>query len=359
MTDRKITHRQLMALAFVSLLSPLIRSVPDGEILIAGKAAWLSPVAAVLPTLALYGVMRLFLKRRRRDEGMGELILRAYGGVIGRGVLVIFALWLTAYTGLVLRVAGERLVSYVYNDTGWIIFAAVILAASWIAALGRVNSLARTAGVFFPIVTAVLITVFLFLAADIKPDNLLPVTCYDIPNILLAGLRLAGSFSVIGYYTFIYGSVDSQKSRGGIGYVAALLAVTLLISASTIGVLSAGIAGTMQSPFFVIIRNITFFNVLERIEAVVIALWVISDFVQVGSMLTISADLMGLAVKRGGRPLWATVSAGLALTAAILVSKSAFDLNVPVLNVVPLVNGALVFGVLPLTLLTARARKML
>jgi hypothetical protein len=53
MTDRKITHRQLMALAFVSLLSPLIRSVPDGEILIAGKAAWLSPVAAVLPTLAL------------------------------------------------------------------------------------------------------------------------------------------------------------------------------------------------------------------------------------------------------------------------------------------------------------------
>jgi hypothetical protein len=205
----------------------------------------------------------------------------------------------------------------------------------------------------------VLITVFLFLAADIKPDNLLPVTCYDIPNILLAGLRLAGSFSVIGYYTFIYGSVDSQKSRGGIGYVAALLAVTLLISASTIGVLSAGIAGTMQSPFFVIIRNITFFNVLERIEAVVIALWVISDFVQVGSMLTISADLMGLTVKRGGRPRWATVSAGLALTAAILVSKSAFDLNVPVLNVVPLVNGALVFGVLPVTLLTARARKIL
>jgi hypothetical protein len=94
--------------------------------------------------------MRLFLKRRRRDEGMGELILRAYGGVIGRGVLVIFALWLTAYTGLVLRVAGERLVSYVYNDTGWIIFAAVIIGSVMDRGAGAGEQPREDGGSIFP-----------------------------------------------------------------------------------------------------------------------------------------------------------------------------------------------------------------
>ena len=359
MTDRKITHRQLMALVFVSLLSPMIRSVPNGEIPIAGKAAWLAPFAALLPLLALYGVFRLFLKHRTGEIGLGDVMLRAFGPVFGRVMLIAFALWLDVCTGIVLRTAGERLVSYVYNDMSWVVFAAVILVSAWIAALGTPRSLARTAQILVPVAGTVLIAVFLLLAGDIDPGRFLPVTYLDIPRAALAGLRLTAALSVYGFYTFLYGNVDQNSSKGGVIYLFYLLFVAAGVSVSAIGVLSAPIADTMQSPFFVVIRNITFLNILERIEAVVIVLWVISDFMFVSSMLTASSELLVLTFGGKGRRLSVSASAAPAMAAAVLSAESAFELKNTVLNTVPIINAALVFGVIPLSILAARLKRRL
>ena len=359
MSTNKITHRQLMALAFVSLLSPIVRVVPDSSVVFGGKAAWLSPIVTVIPVLLLFWLIQKLMKNRAPGEGLSHVILKAFGPILGRVITVIFILWLTFYTGFVLRTAVERLLSTVYTNSNGTAFTLVILLTACIAASGQLKSLARTAQVFVPVITVIVIVVFVLLVTDIKPENLLPVTYYDIDDILLGSIHMINSVVVFAYYTFLYGNVQDNSQKKGIGYIIGLLVFIAGIIICTIGVLSVDIARSLQSPFFTMIKNIEFFKVLERIDAIVITLWVVSDFTYLGSLLNISSDIMMVTVKNKKRTLWVWVIGGAAFIISFVVSRSAFDLWKVSTIFVPAVNLFLTVIIIPLLLVVAKLRKVI
>ena len=53
MGNETVSRRQLLTMAYISLLSPAIRVIPRLPVELAGKAAWLSPAAAVLAAAAI------------------------------------------------------------------------------------------------------------------------------------------------------------------------------------------------------------------------------------------------------------------------------------------------------------------
>lgn len=360
MKKTKISHKQLMTLVFIGLLSPVIRSIPENAILLGGKAAWVSPLIAAVPILLLYALIRGLMKKRADGDGLSQIIFKAYGPWFGRVITVIFVLWLTFLTGFTLRIAAERLISYIYNDSYWTAFAAVILIASCIAASGQVNSIVRTAQVFVPIVLGIFIVVALLLMPDVKVENLLPLTFRNIPDMLLGSIHMIGVLAVFAYYVFLDGyTQDSPKEKGGIGYLISLIAVIFVVIVATVGILSAEIARTMQSPFFIMIRNIKVWDIMDRIEAIVVALWAISDFIFISSMLMIDADVLCTTIKAKKRAPWVWVLGAASFAAAILMSSSAFGLEKILGLYAPAVNIALAFIVVPITLLIAKVRKVL
>lgn len=360
MNKTKISKKQLMALAFISLISPIIRAIPESALYFGGKASWLSPLAAAVPVLLLFCLIQFCMKTRNQNEGLTHIILKAFGPWFGRAIAILFALWLIFYLSFVLRMASERLVSYVYNDESWMIFALVITVTGGIAASGKLNNIIRSAQIFVPIIIGMLIAVFLMLITDIKIENLLPITYMDIPDALRGSFHLISMVGVFAYYTFLEGHTEKrEKSKSGIGYIISMLLIVMLVLLTTIGVMSVNVAKAMQSPFYVMIRNISFFNILERIEAVVVALWVISDFVYAGSMLIIISDIIKTTINGKERVQWVWLAAGTAFVISVLMGNSSFFTEQKVGVYIPTLNLVFAFGLIPIVLLTAKLKKVL
>ncbi len=354
----KITRRQLGATMFVCLLSPAIRLLPLRSVQLSGKSAWVSPVITLTAGILYVCLIENFMKSRRDGEGLGELVLKSLGSRVGRIFLGLFAVWFTLYSGFMLRSASERMLSAIYPNGSTVIFSVVTLAAAVLAAYGKVKSIARTGQVFALIILAVLTMTIVFSLKDIKISYLLPVTYKDAGKILLASLP---ELDIVGGYAYFLFMGDhlirSDRDRAtSIRWMVTLGVAIFFIEFVTIGTLSAENIVNIKSPFFIMIRNMVIFGIIERIEAVIIALWVLTDFLFIAALLTITRKLLGKATGVKNSQTFLLPLAVVVYVVSALLSKSAFGLQVYSEWIVPVSSMALVFVVLPVVLLIGRVR---
>ncbi len=327
--------------------------------IIGGRVSWLSPVAAALPALAYVFFITSFLKNRGEDEGLTHMFMRALGSRCGKAVALLFALWLTVYSGFVLRSAAERLLSAVYENGGSALFIVLTLAVVVIASLGELRHLARTAEVFLPILLGALILVTAFAAVDIKIENLLPVSYLDTGNILLGAIPILNVLCAFSYFAFLCGHTEKRTENPKITrrWVLVLLLCMFLIIAVSIGVLSSPLVVKLQNAFFIMVRNVTIFGIIERFEALVIMLWVITDFIYLAALLIIITEILKVSFNsERRRPFVWPVSGAVALSAFFAVSN-AFELHMLSQWVVPAVNMFMIFVLLPAVYLVGKLRK--
>ena len=149
-------RRQLMALIFVSSLAPAVRLIPKFNTQAAGSAGWLSPLVA-LPFLVLYvWFLSAFLAERHSGEGLGEMIMRTNGRVLGSVVLGGMAAFLIFCCGCILRSGAERFLCTIYPAGNAWPFVIVMLALGLTAALGPRRALLRSARIFSPMLVQLL-----------------------------------------------------------------------------------------------------------------------------------------------------------------------------------------------------------
>ena len=297
----QITRRQMSALLFLTLLSPLIRVLPRHIAGAAGGMSWVSPVLA-LP-FALLGLWLLgrLLSRRREGEGLAELLLRGLGPRAGRAVLFLCGGWMLFYAGFLLTSGAERLVSTVYPSSYPWPFLIFMLALSLPAALGPLQSLARSAVVFRPVLLGLLALVFLLLAPEAEPGLLrpslrgLPGAAAGVPavlNVLGVGISLS----------FLAGHVPREAGffRRYLGLVLTAVGLAVLFCAVTVGIFGPKLTEKLTFPFFVLLRDLSVLRVVERLEALVLAIWMISDFMPIAALQLAAFHCLHLALL--GRP---------------------------------------------------------
>ena len=180
-----ITAKQMNTLLFVGLLSPVIRLFPAISVTTGGKAVWLSPIIALPIALLFAAMIRKFLANCGPDEALGDLIIKAAGGVAGRIALVIIGLWLVFYTGFVAKSSAERLISSIYPNGQSGLFVAALIAVSSYMASGKLRSLGRMSEIFASIIGVILFIIIVAASFKIEPENLLPVTVSDADNIIV------------------------------------------------------------------------------------------------------------------------------------------------------------------------------
>lgn len=367
-----IRSRQLASVGFVSLLAPIIRLLPRQLVMLAGDAAWIAPIIAIVPTILLICFIDWFLKNRQYNEGLGDLFLRALGGFFGKLALLLFTAWLLFYAGFTIRNGADRFIATVYpNSLPWT-FMATMLLLSLMAALGRLQVLARTARVFCPILLLVFAMVFAFSAPDMDVKNLLPVSYLDIDNILIAVIPVLNTLSIVVYTAFLSGYSDDRTPLLHIYFkwaVLTLIILTLLVI-TALSVFGAELVTRIDHLFLVMIRGISFTNLVERIEAVVIAFWVVTDFVLVTTFLFVCIENLHLvfgirrdkrkvgpifSLKNGRWLIWLCAAAVFAV--AMLIAPSSFSLHWISEILIPYTNLFFVFVLLPLICIIGKVRK--
>lgn len=283
----RIDDGQLRALCAAALLSPALRFCPTAGVLAAGRAAWLSMLAALPPLLLYAAFLRRFLSLRREGEGLAELCGRAVGEKAARPLLLLTALWFCFYGGFALRAGAERFITTIYPHSTPAVFVVVLGLPAALVALGPSRSLARTARLILPLLVGALALILLTALLSAKKENLLPVTLRDLGGVLrgsLPAFDVVAGVLILG--AFLAGSLPNGagQKRGGLFLVGATLFLCLL-NAAILGTFGAELTGELTRPFFYLVRNLVFFRSVERVEALAVALWVFPDFLLVSTAL--------------------------------------------------------------------------
>ena len=123
-----------------------------------------------------------------------------------------------------------------------------------------------------------------------EPKHRLPIWIEDLPA---AGAAVVPVLSLLGYAVpgaFLAGRLkrqDKDRSRAfrWTVWLCLLLSVLLLVA---LGCLGPDLISRVEQPFFVMVKGIGVQGAFQRVESVVMALWVLSDLMLIG-MLVLSA----------------------------------------------------------------------
>lgn len=371
-SDYKFDLTQLFALCTMMFLAPLLRLVPARAAVIAGRGAWLTAPAA-LPLMLLYVLfISRFMMERNEGEGLAELSLRCLGGKAGKGALIISALWLVLYAGFILRSSAARLITTIYPHSTPYMFIAVTGLLCLFAAMGSCRSLARAAKLVQPVVLGVLLFVLLFSLTSIDKENLLPVTGRYFLPVMKGSLTVTDILCVVVYLScFLLSSVRKEKSlfKGFSIWVCIMLLLVTALGVAIVGNFGAELTSGLTRPFFSLVRNLVFFNSLERIEALVVALWLFPDFLLGSTLLLVAQHIFRLVFDfdptfRGEKRLdissgrWIVIPCGLAAgICAMLIAPTPSALELWSLTIIPGINMSYAFIFLPAVFAVGKLRK--
>ena len=355
-----VTLRQYMAAVFVALFSPVSRLLPGAAASIAGSSGWISPLLAFLPLAGLMTVMYHLLRFEEGSLGLGTALRRILGDFPGKALTLVLALWIVFYGGFLLRSGAERLIATVYPSAGPVFFIPIVLAVCTLAAAGPLRCVFRCGTVILLLFSGALLLIYLLALPSVKLSCLWPLRLREPEKLALSVLPAADVMSPWVYFTFLRGFVrkdDRALSRGLKGMLGISLSAALLL-VCTLGVLGPELSVRQQYPFFVMIKNLSVFHVIQRIEPLVVTVWLMTDFVCVTLNLTAAAEAL-CGVFPGKRSRYVLLCAPAMLGLSFLIAPDGQSLTRLSEEVVPTVNLTIAFLGMPLLLMTKICTKKL
>lgn len=351
----KLTRRQMRSLLFVAVISPLFRQAPGSAVGASGSGTWLSAGLAGVSFLFLGWVTLGLLPP---GKGLGEALTASLGPVPGRIALGLYTIYMSLYAGFVLRSGADRFLAAVYPDSPlWVLGLALLLPVIP-AVLGPAKPVGRMAELTAPFLLGLLLSVFLFALPGVQWEEL-SLADATPRGILRGSFPLLDALSVSVFLLFWEDRAESGGRQKGFLLPSGLLgALGVLLCLTTVGTFGPALTEKMNYPFFVMIRSVSIFQLLERAETFIVAQWVITDYVLLNVLFRAAADTAkrSLAPHQPPSRWWALPCLILSLGCALLCAGDAFRLRALSRTWVPLVNGCAA-GLVPFLLLPGAFRK--
>ena len=290
MAEHSISLRQLLTLTFAALLSPAIRVLPGAAARIAGEGGWLATVAALPVLLGLCWVLFALL---RKGDGLGETMLTVLGPAAGRAAVGLCLAWGVFLLAANARLVALRFLTVSYRNAPLPLFLAVLLALTlWLAAK-PVRVLARAGEVFFLALAIGLGFSLVMGAFQVEPGNLLPLWGENLPSAAAAALPVLGLLGYGTFAAFLGGRVEETPGgrRRPRGWAAGLCLTLTALQAVCLGNFGPGLTVRMNTPFFMMVKGIGIQGTFQRVESVILALWVLSDLALLGLLTRACAEM--------------------------------------------------------------------
>ena len=357
MEQQQLTVRQLRALGAVWLLAPALRLYPATAAELAGRAAWLSPLLALPAALGYGWLLHRLLARRLPGEDTVSLLRRALGERASRAVLLLIGLFFLFYAAFSLRSGAQRFITTIFPQAKPVPFALSMGVLAALAAAGPLRTLGRCGKVILPVLLLTLGFILLAALPTVRLENLLPLRPRDaLPALAGALPGLDVLAAVLFLSLFLSAPGEGQRFAPTAVWIALLGLLLSLLGLTLVGNFGAELTASLQRPFFYLVRNLVFFRNVERVEALVVALWVFSDFLLVSCSLTAGVRCLAPALDRPEKRL----SILCALAAAVLacfLGRSAASYAALSERVVPLAGMSLALLLLPGCFLMGKWRR--
>lgn len=275
----QISIRQLALLFIMITFSPAIRIFPQITAGAAKQAAWLSPFIAFIPMVFLVFLIQSFF-RKNPECNLSEVIYKIMGNFLGRIVTAVYFVWLFILLILYLRYYVERMTASIFPNTSMQFFVITMVVFILFVLRDGAVPFARYNELLFLIFIAAFTGLLLLSIPNIQLRNLLPVSYKDIMPVTQGVYSILG---IWGYYFFIFFfdvKINNKEKIKKFGIKASffLTIVAVAIIATAVGSLGPNLVVRVNLPFIATIKIISVADTLERMESVVLSLWVIADF---------------------------------------------------------------------------------
>lgn len=355
--NNRMTNRQQILLMTTCLFSPMVRLLPRLNTAKAAQGAWVSILLATIPTLLLVLFSHYFIQGRDGHGTLGGMFQQAYGKVIGNVINMFLTIWIVIYSGVVLRTSSERMISTLFKQAEPMFFTLILILLIVMVSIGNNKTLGHMAQVTWCILIPVLILITIFALANVKVDNLFPITIQDSPSYLKGAVPVISVMSPWIYFLYFPVTGNRQVSLGSkIARFGMALGIALAVTIITVGVLGAELTSVLHDPFFSMIRTLNVFGILERMESLVIALWVLTDVIYLGGLLSVCVENTRGILKAKSTRWTAVFLGGIVVASSVLVADSASQLSYASEVLVPMVTLWVSYAIIPITAIVARIR---
>jgi len=366
MRDEKISIFQTIAIYILVSIVPVVRYFPIIMTGSAGKAAWLAAILSIIPNILLVFVLDTLMNKVKTKNGaeaktLSDVFDTVYGKVIGSIITIIYLLWTIIFASVELRLFGERLISTTYTYSPLIFFLITMLVLVFFIVRGKIANFGRFAEIFLELFIIIIIFVVLTASSNFNFANFWPVTTYDAKGIGVGILKGTDIFNMFTFAMFFGDKIRDKENIKKTGIFAAVTTgvIGLLGIVITLGTFGEDLLPTLSQPFFMALKVINLFGVLERIEAVFITFWVVADFVLIAYNVLIASNICKQKFKISKRKLAVTPIVFLIFILSIMIANNYFALQVIFINYVA--NIVLILGlIVPITTyIVSKARRLL
>ncbi|MBO8169143.1 MAG: endospore germination permease [Thermoanaerobacteraceae bacterium] len=295
----RIGNYQLFLLVLFIILPTAILFVPAVTTAVAQEGGWLATALASgvgMVIASLFGAYFRFFP----EQNLLEISSMALGKWLGRIVGLGYIWFLFQTNAIIIREFGEFLTTAVMPETPLSVFIiSITLLSAWavyqgLEVIGRMNEFV------FPLLTLATLIVIVLVLREAEFSRLSPLTVFNWKSLLAASMIPASWMGEIVLVTlFIPFVYQAQKSWpwmvAGIMVVGAFL---LAITMAAIVVFGHAEASRLMFPTYSLARIISISNIIERMESLVMAVWVAGVFLKITiwfyALVLLTAQTFGL-----------------------------------------------------------------
>ncbi len=287
-----------MILTFGLTVGTSILVTPAGLASVAREDAWIGSLVGYLINLGMAGLY-IGLVKMFPGQSLFDMFRLAFGKWPGKLVTMLYLFYFLILAGTLLGNLGFFLTSEVLPDTPIDIVQILFLVACVMCAKMGLVVLARLGELMMPWILFFFLVLILALLPQVEWDYISPILEGGAGPILQAGLHSSMFQELIVMLVFVPELTDDRKWKQA--YIAGMsFGHLLLLTVVLFSVLILGIEQSANSTFpaFALAKTINLGNFLQRVEGILIALWIITFFLKtmllIFSMLKGTQSLLGL-----------------------------------------------------------------
>ena len=327
-SEDKISMKQAVIIFFLAIGAPSLRVIPNYMAYFAKNTAWLSAIIYLVPAFILIFVLKELVQKKQKS--LYEIYEEIFGTTINKFITIFYIAWSLFLASLYLRMFGERFLGTILFDanlTAIIIFMACFV---YFIVNQKIDVLGRLAEVLTPFFAFVILAVFFLIFSKIDVKNLWPITHYDMLPMLKGLIPLLSLSSYITGVMFLGDKISDIKTFGRKGNIATIVFCSgaIILILSTIGVWGYRLNLQFLFPYFVTLKNINILNTIERIESLVISVWLATDAVIISLFTLIALNLVRKLFKTNAQSQNSIWLITLIVMLAINIFSNAYDIEV-------------------------------
>lgn len=278
----KISSAQAIMLLTCMISSSAILTVPTLIVRVAGQDAWMAVLAAV-PVGLLISLLIVNLSLRFPGKTLLQYTEEILGKVPGKFVSFLLILGFLHFNSMIMNEYGSFLCIALMPETPSIVFHIAAIAVVVYASRNGIEVLCRFTQLVAPVILSLFLIVIVLSIKDIHLDNLLPVYEKGMASIFRAAIVPASWFGEVFVFSMIIPYLKNPKESYKVAVLTILISslIFLISILFVICVSGSKLPGSWFFPVFNSFREIEVAEFIERLDAVIVMIWVLSGLIKV------------------------------------------------------------------------------